>query len=69
MHIFTDIDIKEAYNYWIKKLRIKKEQFYKPVITETGKLGTYRKKSRYGVVTVYYCNKKLRDLLIDNLPL
>jgi len=69
LHTFTDIDLNEAYDYWTKKLKVKREQFYKPTITETGKLGTYRKKSRYGVVTVYYCNKKLRDLLIDNLPL
>ena len=69
LHIFTDIDLNEAYDYWIGKLKVKKKQFYKPVITKTGKLGTYRKKSKYGVVTVYYGNKKLRDLLINNLPL
>lgn len=69
MHIFTDVDIDEAYKYWTKRLEIKKEQFYKAIITKTGKLGTYRKKSKYGVVTVYYCNKKLRDLLISKLPL
>lgn len=69
MHIFTDIDMDEASKYWIKKLRVKKEQFYKPILTKTGKLGTYRKKSKYGVVTIYYCNKKLRDLLINSLPL
>lgn len=69
LHLFTDINLEDAYRYWIKKLKIKKEQFYKPYITKTGKLGTYRKKSKYGVVTVYYCNKKLRDLLIKNLPL
>lgn len=69
LHIFTDIDLNEAYNYWIKELRVKKEQFYKPIITKTGKLGTYRKKSKYGVLTVYYSNKKLRDLLINSLPL
>jgi 1-acyl-sn-glycerol-3-phosphate acyltransferase len=69
MHIFSDIDVDKAYDFWIKKLKVKKEQFYKPFVTRTGKLGTYRKKSKYGVVTVYYCNKKLRDLLINNLPL
>jgi len=69
MHIFSDIDLDKAYEFWIKKLKIKKDQFYKPIITKTGKLGTYRRKSDYGVVTVYYCNKKLRDLLIENLPL
>jgi hypothetical protein len=69
LHVFTDISLNEAYEYWTKKLKVSKEQFYKPIITKTGKLGTYRNKSKYGVVTVYYCNKKLRDLLMDNLPL
>jgi len=69
LHTFTDIDLNETFDYWTRKLKVKREQFYKPTITETGKLGTYRNKSKYGVVTVYYCNKKLRDLLIDNLPL
>lgn len=69
MHIFSDISLDAAYEFWIKKLRIRREQFYKPMITKTGKLGTYRRKSKYGVVTVYYCNKRLRDLLIEKLPL
>lgn len=69
LHVFTDINLNEAYGYWTRKLKIKKEQFYKPTLTETGKLGTYRNKSKYGVVTVYYCNKKLRDILMENLPL
>ena len=69
LHTFTDININFAYNYWTKRLGVSRDQFYKPVITKTGKLGTYRKKSEYGVVTVYYNNKKLRDLLVENLPL
>jgi len=65
LHVFTDIDIEEAKSFWIKELKIKKEQIYKPTITQTGKLGTYRKKSRYGVLTLYYCNTKLRNLIVS----
>ena len=65
LHIFSDIDLEETKRYWKKELRISEEQFYKPVITKSGKLGTYRNKSKYGVVTVYYGNKKLRNLLVD----
>jgi len=68
LQIFTDIDTQAAMEYWIRKLRIKKEQFYKPIITLSGSLGTYRKKSEYGVIIVYYHNRKLRDLLVGMLP-
>lgn len=69
LHTFTDIDLDEANKYWIKELKIRKEQFYKPTITITGKLGTYRKKSKYGVLTVYYANTKLRNILVNLLPM
>ena len=69
LHIFSDIDINEARNFWIKELGIKKEQIYKPMITRTGALGIYKKRSKYGVMTVYYCNVKLRNLLVNILPM
>lgn len=69
LQIFSDIDSKEAMDFWVKNLSIKQSQFYKPTITRSGSIGTYRKKSEYGVLTVIYHNKKLRDLLISKLPL
>lgn len=68
LQIFTDISINNAMDFWIKHLKIRKEQFNKPIITKSGSLGTYRKKSQYGVLTVMYHNKKLRDLLVSLLP-
>jgi hypothetical protein len=65
LHTFSDINIEDCYNYWIKELKIHKKQFYKPTITITGKLGTYRKKCDYGVLTLYYGNTKLRNKLIE----
>ncbi len=69
LHVFTDININEAYKYWIGELKIKKDQFYKPTVTITGKLGNYRNKSEYGVLTVYYGNTKLRNILVNLLPM
>ncbi|MBU2540071.1 hypothetical protein KJ786_02840 [Patescibacteria group bacterium] len=69
LHTFSDINLNEAYNYWTRELKIKKEQFYKPTITITGKLGNYRNKSKYGVLTVYYANTKLRNILVNLLPM
>lgn len=69
LHTFTDIDLGEAKSYWQKELKVKENQFYKPTVTITGKLGNYRKKSKYGVLTVYYANTKLRNILVDLLPM
>ena len=64
LHTFTDIGLNDAYNYWIKELKIKKTQFYKPTVTISGKLGTYRNKSKYGVLSVYYANTKMRNIIV-----
>lgn len=69
LHTFTDINLDDAFNYWVGELKIKKEQFYKPTVTITGKLGNYRNKSKYGVLTVYYANTKLRNILVNLLPM
>ena len=68
LQLFTDIDEKDAILFWIKKLKIKKEQFYKVSVNVSIKTGTYRKKCKYGVLTVYYHNKKMKDLLMSLLP-
>lgn len=68
LQIFTDISERQALRYWIKHLKICKDKFYKVTITKSGSIGTYRKKSRFGVVTIYCHNRKLRDLLVSFLP-
>jgi len=68
LQIFTDIDSKEALEYWVHALGVDIWQFGKPTVTISGSIGTYRQKSRYGVVTVCYHNKKLRDILVSMLP-
>ena len=69
LQIFTDINSDIAMDFWIKKLKIKRSQFYKPIVTKSGSIGTYRKKSEFGVLTVMYHNKKLRNLLVSMLPM
>jgi hypothetical protein len=68
LQIFTDINPEEALEYWVTELHVSPSQFGKIIVTISGSLGTYRKKSLYGVVTVYYHNKKLRDIIINMLP-
>lgn len=67
LQIFTDIEPSVALNYWMKELSVKEAQFYKIHITKSGSIGTYKTKSKYGVVTVYYHNKRLRDILVGAL--
>ena len=68
LQIFTDINPKTAKDYWINALNIKEHQFYKTVTTISGSIGNYRFKSKYGVITVYYHKKRLRDILVEMLP-
>lgn len=68
LQIFSDIDPQQALAFWMKKLSVEDSQFYKVTVTISGSIGTYRHKCEYGVLTVYYHNKKLRDILINMLP-
>ncbi|MDO8490052.1 MAG: hypothetical protein Q7S47_01380 [bacterium] len=65
LQLFTDIDEKEAMQYWLRGLRVNARQFTKTTITPSRKEGTYRHRSQTGVVTLYYHNKKLRDTLVQ----
>jgi hypothetical protein len=64
LQIFTDTKPLEARDYWCKELHIKPAQFHKVVITKQGKTGSYTKKLQYGVLTVYFSNRKLRDTIV-----
>ncbi|MBT3835441.1 hypothetical protein HOF56_04330 [Candidatus Peribacteria bacterium] len=68
LQIFTDLDVNKVLNFWTKKLDVHHNQFGKPIITISGSIGTYRKKSEHGVVTVHYNNVKLRKLFDKFLP-
>ena len=61
LQVFSDMDPDKAKNFWMKKLNIKTNQFQKVVVTKPFKKGTYRRKTRHGVLTVYFSNTKLRD--------
>jgi len=68
LQLFTDIDKEQALDYWVKELGVSRSQFYNVTTTISGSLGTYRNKSKYGVLTIHYHNKKLRDILVSELP-
>ncbi len=71
LQIFSDIDPQGALNYWMNELetfKIKRNQFHKVIVTPSSVVGTYKEKSKYGVLTVYFCNIKLKKILDDMLP-
>lgn len=67
LQIFSDLDPSLCLKYWVNQLGLPEGQFYKPVITESGSIGTYRVKNKYGVVTIYFGNTKLRDILVKQI--
>jgi len=70
LQIFDDIDKEKAMKYWQEKLNIKQEQFLpKIVISPSQGKGTYKKKNQHGVLTVYFCNKKLREWIGEQLKI
>lgn len=72
LQIFSDMPADKVLKYWLKQLSgygINRSQFFKVTITPARSIGTYREKSKYGVLTVYFCNVKLKNLLDSMLPL
>jgi len=67
LQIFSDISPIKALNFWLRHLGVSKSQFQKIIVTKSRGLGTYNKKMRHGVLTVQYYNKKLRDIIINDL--
>lgn len=66
--IFSDIKASDAKQFWVQSLKINPEQIRgKITIIQSGKIGNYRQKSKYGVIIVQYHNKKLRDALTKML--
>src|SRR3989344_3591349 len=64
LQIFGDMDADSALHHWENKLRVSRKQFYpKVIITPHRGVGNYRQKTKFGVLTVYFNNKKLRDII------
>lgn len=64
LQIFSDMSPQTELKFWQRELGMPKGQFFKKVIvTPARSLGTYRHKTKHGVLTIYYGNKKLRDAL------
>lgn len=67
LQIFSDLGPSLCLKYWVDQLGLPESQFYKPVITKSDSIGTYRVKNEYGVVTIYFGNTKLRNYLVNQI--
>lgn len=64
LQVFTDTNVNDAKSYWIKQLKIRDKDFYPTVvISQSGRKGTYKNKSETGVITMYFNNVKLKQMI------
>lgn len=63
VQVFSDMSPKKTLSFWSKALGYPKTHFGKVVVTPSRGVGTYREKTKHGVLTVYVSNTKLRDLI------
>lgn len=63
LQIFSDMNPEQAKLFWVRKLSVSPQQFGKIIVTPARSIGTYKEKTRHGVLTVYFSNTKLRRLI------
>jgi len=63
LQVFGDVNGQETLNFWVKSLGVKKKQFQKVVRIKKRGIGTYKHIAKYGVLIVYFNNRKLRDII------
>ena len=67
LQIFSDMSPGTALDFWKKELGVSGENFQKVIITPSRNTGTYKNKIKHGVLTVYFCNVKLRNILCETI--
>lgn len=67
LQIFSTMSPAQALKFWCQSLRVSPKQFSKIVVTPARGRGTYGRKIKHGVLTVYYHNRKLRDILCSEI--
>lgn len=66
LQIFGDMDVEDALRFWLRELGVKRKQFFPTVVVTPHRgIGNYRRKTRHGIVTLYFGNRKLRDIICN----
>lgn len=63
LQVFNDVSPASARKYWCRELGISPHKLQKVVVSRVRGRGSYNNKSEHGVLTVYFNNKKLRDVI------
>jgi hypothetical protein len=66
LQVFSDMSPRQSLRFWLgtlKEFGINERQFFKVTVTPARGVGTYRVKTKHGVLTVYFSNVKLKRLL------
>ena len=66
LHLYEDQNERDLKRYWSEITEIPLDQFNASYIHQ-GKPGTYNKKSKYGTVSLRYCDKKLLDQILERI--
>lgn len=67
VQVFSNMPKEKVLSFWKKTLKVSDSQFSKVIVTPSRGEGTYHRKIQYGVLTVYYHNRKLRDILCGEI--
>ena len=67
LQLFNDSNLKEATEFWTHYLGFSEDSFYKTIVSKVRGEGTYKNKSKYGVITLYYNNTKLQSLMLSSI--
>jgi len=67
LQIFSDMDPNRAKRFWMHKLHARSTQFQKVIVTQARGLGTYKKKTQHGVLTVYFGNTRLQGEILATI--
>jgi len=62
LNIFDDIDLQKALAFWQRKTDLKRSQLKNSQIRKS-RGGSYKNKSKYGTLTIYVCNTKLKKII------
>jgi len=67
LQVFNDSNAKKCLEFWSSYLNVPEGSFQKVVVTSIRGKGSYKNKSEHGVLTVYFCNKRLRDIICGSI--
>lgn len=65
LQIFSDMNPQDALTFWSNRIGFEEDRFQRVVVTPARSIGTYREKTKHGVLTIYFHNYKLRDIIVE----